>query len=147
MEAEFGADCLDLIEKMLTVDPHKRITAAGVLSHGWITSLVGVGQHENDGPLLADVAKLARMNALLQGSQNTLRSRFQVAVAKTVLKHKEAMHAPGSEPETCNESHSSGAGAAAGGGGAAAGGVGKRQPTKRNVSGGLGCCGNKPVGK
>lgn len=38
----------DLVRKMLTVDPNKRITAAGVLSHPWITHFTTVAVHAED---------------------------------------------------------------------------------------------------
>jgi Ca2+-binding EF-hand superfamily protein len=38
----------DLVRKMLTVDPNKRITANGILSHPWITHFTTVAVHAED---------------------------------------------------------------------------------------------------
>jgi len=42
--------CLDLLERMLTVDTQARITLEGVLNHSWITSSHDVGDNNNIEP-------------------------------------------------------------------------------------------------
>eukprot|EP01052_Picozoa_sp_SAG31_P011513 SAG31_NODE_653_length_13152_cov_4.899487_9_plen_76_part_00 len=70
-------DCVDLLDKMLKKDPKMRIDANGVLEHRWTvthTSRLPLKQSD-DQAMLSEVAKVARMNEVLQDSQTTLRDR------------------------------------------------------------------------
>ena len=59
--------CRDLLKSMLTAEPSKRITIAGIMNHPWFLKDLPAGTHE--------------MNARLQASDN-VRLALAVAVAQ-----------------------------------------------------------------